>query len=335
MKTRNRSLHNLMEEKTTDKRSLSLKHIHQPKRKPGAVAKEVKKTIQYSLINKSQIKVDGVVCYKSSTRPMTEKGVATYFSCSGRRLKNKKAKYSCYFSGKVINFDPAINIGEILVIKDHNDECPKNIFESKNANIEGCFEKMHLNKDDNPENTQTCSNSQIRSELFNYLNNHQIPSNQCIRDFVKSNIPLGFQLKESQIKDIWRTWKKENSILSDDYCLNYPYTLKNLPFFRLKQSFYYKYKNKEKTGKIIIWASEMSLNRLRLSNHFYVDGTFGTVPRGFKQLITIMIHDPNTNMLGPGAFCLVNFKNHIGYSRCFSDLIDITTQQHKLEWIHL
>jgi len=48
--------------------------------------------------------------------------------------------------------------------------------------------------------------------------------------------------------------------------------------------------------KIIIWGSDFQVNRLRLTNHLFIDGTFTIVPCGFLQLVTIAIRDPNTGL---------------------------------------
>ena len=67
----------------------------------------------------------------------------------------------------------------------------------------------------------------------------------------------------------------------------------------------------------MIFASDFQINRLRLVDHFYINGKFNCIPRGYKQMITLLIRDPNSGITGPCIFILTNLKNGVGYNRMF------------------
>jgi len=84
--------------------------------------------------------------------------------------------------------------------------------------------------------------------------------------------------------------------------------------------------------KIVIWSSDFQLNRLRLTNHWFIDGTYTITPLGFNQLLTIAIRDPNTGFIKPASWILVNSKDEETYYHMFKILKDIVGGCKTLEW---
>ena len=75
----------------------------------------------------------------------------------------------------------------------------------------------------------------------------------------------------------------------------------------------------------MIWSSEYQILRARTCDHFFIDGTFDTVPFGFCQLLIVMAYHSITNAPQPFAFILLNRKLEILYRlafRCFQKIID-------------
>ena len=66
----------------------------------------------------------------------------------------------------------------------------------------------------------------------------------------------------------------------------------------------YKKNNINKALKIVIWSYDFQLNRLRLTNHWFIDGTYTITPLGFNQLLTIAIREPNTGFIKPASWIL-------------------------------
>ena len=85
-------------------------------------------------------------------------------------------------------------------------------------------------------------------------------------------IDLADRFSESQITALWKEWKRNNVYYSEHYLMEHSNNSKRLPFLRDMGTFYYKHKSKSKIGKYVIWASDFQINRLSLSDHFYVDG---------------------------------------------------------------
>ena len=76
-------------------------------------------------------------------------------------------------------------------------------------------------------------------------------------------------------------------------------------------------------GATCISASEnidFELNRLRLSEHWYIDGTFDSVPPGYTQTINIIIRDLITGEIMPTVFICINGKSYKHYILAFEKL---------------
>lgn len=87
----------------------------------------------------------------------------------------------------------------------------------------------------------------------------------------------------------------------------------------------YKRNNVSKSMNIVVWASDFQINRLRLSNHWYVDGVFTVVPIGYHQLLTICIRDPNTGFVKPALWGLLSSKEEDCYMELFRIIKNLIT----------
>ena len=121
--------------------------------------------------------------------------------------------------------------------------------------------------------------------------------------------------------------EQKNSISSEEFVINHVNNEKNLQYLRMHSVQYYRKGTGSKTAKINIWASDFQLNRLRQSEHCYIDGTFCTVPNGYKQPITVFIRDPSTGFAKPAVFATVNSKDKVVHELLFSNLKGIVEQQ--------
>ena len=95
----------------------------------------------------------------------------------------------------------------------------------------------------------------------------------------------------NQMKNILSKSRKRMGVNSIDYVLTHRYTNNGKPFLRAFYNSFEKIKGNLKDNRYLIWASDFNLSNLRVSEHFYIDGTFNVTPFGYTQLLTIMIED--------------------------------------------
>jgi hypothetical protein len=74
----------------------------------------------------------------------------------------------------------------------------------------------------------------------------------------------------------------------------------------------------ENAERILIFGTRRNLAMLALSQHWYADGTFKTVPLIFEQLYTI--HGIRSNTVIPAVFALLPNKTQDTYERLFAQL---------------
>ena len=74
----------------------------------------------------------------------------------------------------------------------------------------------------------------------------------------------------------------------------------------------------------IIFISNYFIKKLRVSEHFYIDGTF-VYPSGFRQLIVILFYENKRCKRYPGLFALINNKTENGYIELFKSIKNILT----------
>ena len=105
-----------------------------------------------------------------------------------------------------------------------------------------------------------------------------------------------------------------------------------MTFLRAQIIFNYQKNNIAKTAKIIIWASDFQVNRLRLTRHWYIDGTFTITPTNYYQLLTIVIQDPNTGFIKPALWAVLGSKDEETYYQAFKMIQDIVSNSGTLNW---
>jgi len=88
--------------------------------------------------------------------------------------------------------------------------------------------------------------------------------------------------------------------------------------------------NKNNNYEYIIWANDENIKRIRKSNHLYIDCTFHH-PKEFKQLLIIMYKDIITDLKIPGMFILLNGKSQFLYDYIFNSVINIITNNRKID----
>ena len=80
----------------------------------------------------------------------------------------------------------------------------------------------------------------------------------------------------------------------------------------------------------IIWGNDENISRMRISENYFVDGTFHHPPE-FKQLIIIMYKDILTQIKIPGLYILINGKYEKFYEVVFESVINILTKMQYYE----
>lgn len=198
--------------------------------KKGKKCQEIIETIPYILIDNSTIQANGIDLKRQNTRLIGKK-IITYFYCSGGRLINQNnMKFSCKFSGKISEYDKNLTNGFINILRQHENNCPKKpIYDFPNSLIS--------NTSTTPFKNDTKPLDEIKEEIIEDLNKSKTPSKKMIKDFLVKKYPLDFRLTDYVINTLWKAWKKENNVSSEEFVYQNQLTTKNLPFFRLNLTF--------------------------------------------------------------------------------------------------
>ena len=126
--------------------------------------------------------------------------------------------------------------------------------------------------------------------------------------------------------------RKKSCATKEFYILQNTLNKTGLPFLRAYFTIFYKKACVNKSLKLAIWASDFQINRLRLSSHWYCDGTFTIAPPPFHQLITIAIKDPNTGFVKPAMWAVLSTKDEEGYYHLFRVIKDIVSENNSNNW---
>ena len=198
---------------------------------------------------------------------------------------------------------------------DHSDKC-KNIKKQSYENIQNI-------------NTEISNYNNFREELIKFLNLNPVIS---FHDFAKEGQNLydknscNFNVSKNTYSNIYYEWRKKSNFFNKYSIFEHKMTKNNKIFLR---DYTYKILY-SKTGKNlfehehIIYVSDFFIKKLRMSRHFYIDGTF-VFPEGFKQLIVILYYDEQTKKRYPGIFSLINNKTEAGYLELLSSIYNIIT----------
>ena len=247
----------------------------------------------------------------------SSKGIS-YFECASRRQRNTP---ECTFRGRSIQYDVEAKEGEIEIIQDHSLTCkylPGNDVKDFNKNS-----NCHSNK---------MVYKLMKLEIEKKLEDESWLTPKEVLDWNKDNFSIDKHLSYSQIDDIVQCWRKKNSATKDTYIDQHPSNRVGLPFLRTHFTFNYKKNDTNKTAKIVIWTSDFQLNRLRLTNHWYTDGTFTIAPSNYHQFLTIAIRDPNTGFIKPALWAILDSKEEESYYQAFRIIKDIASNSGRLDW---
>jgi len=150
--------------------------------------------------------------------------------------------------------------------------------------------------------------------------------------WVQLNFSLDCHLSYSQVDEIVQSWRKKNSASKESYIFSHSRNRAGLTFLRTYFTLNYKRNNLNQSLKIAIWASDFQINRLRLTNHWYIDGTFTITPCNFSQLVTFAIKDPNTGFIKPALWALLDSKSEECYYHLFKMVKDIADASGTINW---
>jgi len=262
---------------------------------------------------KPVLEVEGIVL---SSRGLS--GNRTYFECSSARLRNAPG---CFFRGRIVDYDVSNCEGSIEIIKEHSKSC-KFIIGNESKEIK-TNTLLSLNK---------INYKTMKIEIEKKLEDENWPTPKEVLDWIKKSFEIANHLTYNQVEEIVTSWRKKNSVIKDQYIFQNTLNKKGLPFLRTYFTLFYKKNNINKSLKLVIWSSDFQLNRIRLSDHWYCDGTFGVVPSQYNQLFTIAIKDPNTGFVRPAMWALLNTKDEEAYYHLFKVIKDIVSVNNSINW---
>ena len=226
-----------------------------------------------------------------------------YFECCSHRQRNAPL---CDFRARIVNFDPSKNSGNIEISSEHSETCkyqPGNETTYFAGNTELNANKLVYKK--------------MKIEIEKKLEEEDWSTPAEILKWILANFSIQNHLSYSHVDEIVQTWRRKNIVSKESYIFSHNKNKAGLPFLRSYFRFEYKKNNTNEVLKIVIWGSDFQVNRLRLTNHLFIDGTFTVVPCGYLQLVTFAIRDPNTGYVKPGLWALLNSKDEESYHHLF------------------
>ena len=203
-----------------------------------------------------------------------------------------------------------------ILSKDHSNECLnlKNL--SAEIQINKIYTKEHfISQCQSVMNMSTIYDRKLYKEEFKKIynsNNYDFPINNNIMSNIITN------------------WKNKSNRFNKASVLDNKFDYNNRLIFREFRSILVEHKKKYMNLEYIIWANDENIQRIRKSHHLYIDGTFHH-PKEFSQMIIIMYKDIITDQKIPGFYILINGKLEIFYDILFQSLINIITNNNKIE----
>ena len=293
------------------------------KPRSSSVAKQMKyRMARYSKITnlpdnkagpKLQLDVEGIAVNSRGNSKGT-----TYFECTSHRQVNAP---ECFFLGRILNFQDSLLEGDIEITNDHASTCKFLV-----GNVTKDFTKnTTLNTDKKAYKT-------VKIEIEKKLEEENWLTPGEILKWVKEHFTIDMHLSYSQVDDLVQYWRKKNNIFKEFYIFEHSSNKAGLPFFRSNFTLKYKKNYVNKSLKILVWTSDFQINRLRLTDHWFIDGTFTITPNGYQQLLTIMIRDPNTGFVKPGLWALLDCKDEECYYHVFRIISEIISASESLQW---
>ena len=141
-----------------------------------------------------------------------------------------------------------------------------------------------------------------------------------------------FPMNTNFLSNIITKWRNSTSRFNKSTVWDNKYDYQNRLILRDYRTIYAESAphNKNKCFEYIIWANDENIKRIRKSKHYYLDGTFHH-PSEFKQLLILMYKDIITDLKIPGIYILLNGKSQILYDEAFGSLINIITNNRKID----
>ena len=136
-----------------------------------------------------------------------------------------------------------------------------------------------------------------------------------------------FILKENTLDNIINRWKLNTRKFTKYNALDNMYINNNelILWDHRNIVIYLQNKKKELTSEYFIWSHDQIISRARISNNFFIDGTFHTVP-GFSQLLIILFKDLIINEYIPCFYILMSNRYEELYNIVLQSIKTILTQ---------
>ena len=147
---------------------------------------------------------------------------------------------------------------------------------------------------------------ELRTRLESKFNEKKLPKTKALDNKINA---IRTKLGTTSLDYVWKKNKTEEGY----------------PFLRSLATNVIKINGDDVQLTYIIWMSNFQMLRFRSADHIYVDGSFDIVPKGFKQLITILAEDPITKFGVPIAFFMLDSKTRPAYQLAFQGLYSIAT----------
>lgn len=231
------------------------------------------RTSQYSLLPRDSTQEDLseiALYFECEGIPLHSRGKSKgtcYFECCSRRLKNAP---DCNFRAKVKNFNSSAKLGPIEITQEHSKTCK---YMAGNTTTEF--------KNNIPSSIRIYKTTKI--EIEKKLEEEDWLTPLQVLKWIQDKFPLESHLSYSQVDEIVQSWRKKNSASKESYVFAHSKTKTGLPFLRGHFYLNFKKNNSNTSLKITIWASDFQINRLRLTHHWYLDGTFTITPSQYSN----------------------------------------------------
>jgi len=235
-----------------------------------------------------------------------------YFECvNGRKNEHIQGSRVNNCSGRIFIEFPIQEKGEATQTRDHDARCVK-VLELNNT------QSSTLNN---------VSDEAMLSEIIReiIIKDPTIKCRQLVKDIREKYSNKYSKIMPDDVKYLVKQIKEEMDYNTLIYAFKNSNTIDNQPFLR-GHGLSYIYKNKEnKRLEYLLWISNSQVLRAINASHYYIDGTFDIVPKGFTQILVVMTNDPVTNHPKPLAYMLLSSKDEEMYNIALRGLKEVLT----------
>ena len=181
----------------------------------------------------------------------------------------------------------------------------------------------------------TLTKEQFISECELIMNNSSIYDRNLFKTKfleIYNKNKFNFPMNTNFLSNIITKWRNSTNRFNKSTVWDNKYDYQNRLILRDYRTVYAESAphNKIKCFEYIIWANDENIKRIRKSKHYYLDGTFHH-PKEFKQLLILMYKDIITDLKIPGIYILLNGKSQVLYDEAFGSLINIITNNRKID----